>query len=453
MSKVEELKSEVDAGTPGQIDLLSEIVSIPSVGSDPARAEDLERSALFVCAQFAELGLDARVLRAHTSQGDLGAPAVVATSAMNPDHPTVLLYAHHDVQPVDASRWDSDPFRAEVRGDRIYGRGTSDDGAGIAVHIGALKALRNVSGDLPVNVVVFIEGEEEVGSPSFESFLQEQREALEADVIIVADSNNWSVDVPAVTASLRGVVTLDVEVDVLDHAVHSGMFGGPILDAVTLSSRLISTLHDEDGNVAVEGLGGNPRAEVTWDEHDFRRDASVIDGYRLAGTADLAARVWTMPAIAVIGIDATSVADSANAIIPRCKFRLSVRTVPGTDSTEVAHSVEQHLLSHAPFGCRVTTSVKETGPSYLADLESQAVADLRWALTTAWDEDAVAIGVGGSIPFIAQFEEVFPYAEVLVTGVEDPSTNAHSENESQSLKTLKNATLAEALLLERLGSR
>lgn len=357
------------------------------------------------------------------------------------------------MQPVDASRWDSDPFTAEVRGDRIYGRGTSDDGAGIVVHIGALRALQQVSAELPVNVVVFIEGEEEVGSPSFQSFLQQNREVLRADVIVVADSNNWTVDVPAVTASLRGVVTLDVEVQVLGHAVHSGMFGGPILDAVTLSSRLISTLHDEDGNVAVRGLGGNPRAEVDWDEADFRRDSSVIDGYSLAGTADLAARVWTMPAIAVIGIDATSVADSANAIIPRCKFRLSVRTVPGTDSAEVARAVEHHLVSHAPFGCRVTTSIEETGPSYLADMESQAVSDLRWALTTAWDEDAVAIGVGGSIPFIAQFEEVFPNAEVLVTGVEDPATNAHSENESQSLKTLKNATLAEALLLERLGSR
>ena len=160
-----------------------------------------------------------------------------------------------------------------------------------------------------------------------------------------------------------------------------------------------------------------------------------------------------MPASAVSGIDATAVADSANAIIPRCRFRLSVRTVPGTDSAEVAQAVEQHLVSHAPFGCRVTTSIEETGPSYLADLESQGVSDLRWALTTAWDEDAVAIGVGGSIPFIAQFEEAFPNAEVLVTGVEDPATNAHSENESQSIKTLKNATLAEALLLERLGSR
>ena len=453
MNTVEELKQNVDAGTSEQIDLLSRIVAIPSVGSDPAHAGDLERSAEFVCEQFGELGFDARVERGEISPGVLGAPAVIATSETIPGRPTVLLYAHHDVQPVDASRWDSDPFTAEVRGDRLYGRGASDDGAGIVVHIGALRALQQLSAELPVNVVVFIVGEEEVGSPSFQNFLQQNRDVLRADVIVVADSNNWTVDVPAVTASLRGVVTLDVEVQVLGHAVHSGMFGGPILDAVTLSSRLISTLHDEDGNVAVEGLGGNPRAEVDWDEGDFRRDSSVIDGYSLAGTADLAARVWTMPAIAVIGIDATSVADSANAIIPRCRFRLSVRTVPGTDSAEVAQAVEQHLVSHAPFGCRVTTSIEETGPSYLADLESQGVSDLRWALTTAWDEDAVAIGVGGSIPFIAQFEEAFPNAEVLVTGVEDPATNAHSENESQSIKTLKNATLAEALLLERLGSR
>ena len=264
MNTVEELKQNVDAGTSEQIDLLSRIVAIPSVGSDPAHAGDLERSAEFVCEQFGELGFDARVERGEISPGVLGAPAVIATSETIPGRPTVLLYAHHDVQPVDASRWDSDPFTAEVRGDRLYGRGASDDGAGIVVHIGALRALQQLSAELPVNVVVFIEGEEEVGSPSFQNFLQQNRDVLRADVIVVADSNNWTVDVPAVTASLRGVVTLDVEVQVLGHAVHSGMFGGPILDAVTLSSRLISTLHDEDGNVAVEGLGGNPRAEVDW---------------------------------------------------------------------------------------------------------------------------------------------------------------------------------------------
>lgn len=454
MSKFDALERYVDQEMPRLVETLAELVKIPSVGSDPKRAEDLEASAQFVCSAFAGLGLDARVCRSPIKPGVDGAPAVLAATPPTEGLPTVLLYAHHDVQPAgDRARWQTDPFSMEVRGDRLFGRGAADDGAGIVVHLGALGALKAEDGTWPVNVVVFIEGEEEVGSPSFQSFLVEHLEELRADVIVVADSNNWTVDTPAITASLRGVVTIDVEVRVLEHAVHSGMFGGPVLDAVTTAARLIATLHDEAGDVAVPDLGGDPHAEVLWEENDFRRDASVVDGYRLAGTGDLAARVWTKPAISVIGLDATSVEDSANTIIPQCRFRLSVRTAPGTDSADVGRKVEDYLRARAPFGCEVVTTVTETGPAYRADLDSGVSRALRDSLASAWGAPAVAIGVGGSIPFIAQLEEVFPDAEVVVTGIEDPASNAHSENESQSLRVLRNATLAEAMLLQRLGEQ
>lgn len=453
MSTAQDVARQVDVGLDSQLQTLKELVAIPSVSSDPTRTEDMWRSARYVRDACAALGLEASIHQAEIP-GGMGAPAVIARSCGDPEKPTVLLYAHHDVQPPgDQSRWDSPAFEAQIRGNRIFGRGTSDDGAGIVVHLGAVEALMALDGSLPVNVIVFVEGEEEVGSPSFQNFLTSFREELTADVIIVADSGNWTVDIPAITASLRGVVAMDVSVRVLAHAVHSGFVGGPILDAVTLASRLISTLHDEDGAVAVEGLGGNPRAEVEWAEEDYRRDASVVEGYRLAGRGDLAARVWTMPAINVIGMDATSVADSANTIIPHCTFRLSIRTVPGSNAEETAQAVAAHLLAHAPFGCEVSTSIKELGPSYQANLDREAVKELREALATAWGTEAVAIGQGGSIPFIAQFEEVFPAAEVVVTGVEDPATNAHSENESQSIPVLRNATVAEALLLQRLGEK
>lgn len=452
MNQYDAVSKRIDDGFLDQLQILMDLVAIPSVSSDPDLEEEMWRSARYVRDAFANLGFTAEIHQSPIEGEVMGAPAIIAKSDRQEGRKTVLLYAHHDVQPAgDASRWTSEPFAAEVRGERIYGRGTSDDGAGIAVHLGSLAALQEVLGGLPVNVVVFIEGEEEVGSPSFKNFLEEHRDTLDADVIIVADSGNWTTDVPAVTSSLRGVVTMDVSVQVLEHAVHSGMFGGPVLDAVTLASRLIATLHDDEGDVAVAGLGGTPEAEVVWSDEDYRRDASVLEGYRLAGTADLAARVWTMPAISVIGMDTTSVADSANAILPQVRFRLSIRTVPGVSPQRTADAVRDHLLANAPFGCSVKTEVLEMGPSYQADLDSEAVQDLRWALSKAWGTEAVAIGQGGSIPFIAQFEEVLPGADVLVTGVEDPATNAHSEDESQSLKVLLNATKAQALLLQKLG--
>lgn len=453
MNQYDAVNKRIEDGFEDQLQILMDLVSVPSVSSDPALEEEMWRSARYVREAFANLGFTADIYQAPIEGEVMGAPAIIAQSAQVEGRKTVLLYAHHDVQPAgDAARWSSAPFTAEVRGERIYGRGTSDDGAGIVVHLASLAALQEVLGELPVNVVVFIEGEEEVGSPSFKNFLEEHKDRLNADVIIVADSGNWTTDIPAVTSSLRGVVTMDVTVAVLEHAVHSGMFGGPVLDAVTLAARLIATLHDEHGDVAVSGLGGTPTAEVVWPEDDYRRDASVLDGYQLAGTADLAARVWTMPAISVIGMDTTTLADSANAIIPQVQFRLSIRTVPGVSPERTALAVEEHLHANAPFGCTVQTEVLELGPSYQANLDSEAVKDLRWALTKAWGTEAVAIGQGGSIPFIAQFEEVLPGADVLVTGVEDPATNAHSEDESQSLKVLLNATKAQALLLQKLGS-
>lgn len=450
MSNFEALSTRVDRYLPAQIEGLRRLVQIPSISSDPARADQMAQSAQTVADMFAELGFDVELCQATAEDGTEGQPAVLAVkSAANPDAPTVLLYAHHDVQPLgEVDRWSYEPLELTEVGDRLYGRGSADDGAGIMVHVGALHALGE---DLPVNVVVFIEGEEEIGSPSFTAFLEKYRDRLSADVIVVADSNNWTVDVPALTSSLRGVCSCDVKVEVLEHAVHSGMFGGPILDAVTLASRLIASLHDENGDVAVPGLGGNDRAEVEWQESDFRADASVVDGYQLAGTGDLAARVWTKPALAVIGMDVRPIAESSNTIAPQCTFRLSLRTVPGSDPRQSLSALTEYLQAQAPFGARVSVTPGELGPSYQADLSAPVAEKLRAALGSAWGTTPVAIGVGGSIPFISDFQAAFPGAQVLVTGVEDPQANAHSENESASRKTLRNATLAEALFLESLA--
>lgn len=447
----DDLRRSLDDLFPSLLEELSALVAIPSVSSAPEHAHDLEHSAAHVADRFRSIGLEADVYAVTTPEGIQGKPAVIARTPHIEGAPTVLLYAHHDVQPTgDVARWSSDPFTAEIRGERIYGRGTSDDGAGVIVHLGSLSLLKD---RMPLNVVVFIEGEEEIGSPSFTTFLQTYREQLNADVIVVTDSDNWTVGVPAVTTTLRGNCVVTVDLTVADHAVHSGMFGGPMIDAVACSSMLIASLFDEAGDVAVTGLGGSDRADVDWPEEEFRAASGLLDQVRLTGSGDLAARMWTKPAITVIGFDATPTSKASNTIAPHARFTLSMRTVPGVDPHEAMERLVEHLHTHAPFGARIELSDFEYGPGYRADMDSPVTALVHEALTEAWGVPSVNIGVGGSIPFISHFQESFPQAQVVVTGVEDPMTNAHSEDESQSIPDLKAAVLAEALFLTRLAQR
>ncbi|MBN0039545.1 dipeptidase [Cellulosimicrobium cellulans] len=434
---------------------LESLVRVPSVSNAAFDQAHVDASADAVAALLRDAGLpEVQVLRARTADGTEGAPAVVARRPAPDGAPTVLLYAHHDVQPPgDAAAWETDPFEPTERDGRLYGRGAADDKAGVVAHLGALRALTESGrlGDLPVGVTVFVEGEEEIGSPTFLPFLTQYRDLLAADVIVVADSSNWKIGVPALTTSLRGLVDCEVEVAVLDHAVHSGMFGGPVLDAVTLLARLIATLHDDAGNVAVPGLVTAAEPTVDYAEADFRADSSLLDGTVLAGEGSIAGRLWTKPAIAVIGLDAPSVAHASNTLAPRATAKLSVRLAPGQDPAAAMAALRTHLESSAPFGARVTVRDGEQGKPFLAPGDSEAMRAARWAFATSWGTDPVDIGVGGSIPFIADLLEVFPDAAILVTGVEDPDSRAHGANESVHLGELEKVVLAEALLLARLG--
>ena len=427
---------------------LTKLVAIPSVSSD-SRAE-VEKSAHHLAELFSKLGMETQVKTAPTPGGEEGMPAVIARKIVDPQAKTVLLYAHHDVQPTGPrERWDTDPFVAIEKDGRLYGRGTSDDGAGVMVHYGALLALAD---KCPVNVTCFIEGEEEIGSPSFRNFIEKYREDLAADVIIVCDSDNWRVGEPALTATLRGVASMDVKVKVMETALHSGAYGGPVLDAVTIASLLVAKCFNPDGSLAVPGLGGSSSADVHYPEELFKADAQVVDSFQLAGKGELASRLWNQPSLCVIGWDQRSRAESANALVPETCLRLSLRTAPGTDTAECAQALSTFLEENAPFGAEVETEVLECGPSYQAE-SSEAEKEMKWALSSAWDKDAVDIGCGGAIPMTADLAQVFPEADILITGVEDPTTNAHSENESQDLGDLRNAITAEALFLTRLGGQ
>ncbi len=301
---------------------LERMVRIPSVSADPAAAEQMAASAERVARLLREAGLDVEVL---TVPG--GQPAVLGRRAAPPGAPTVLLYAHHDVQPVGArTHWASDPFVPEERDGRLFGRGASDDKAGIALHLAALRAFGD---NLPVGVVVLVEGEEEIGSPTLREFLSTYRERLAADVVVLADSSNWTVDVPVLTTSLRGGTHVTVEVRTLDHALHSGMYGGAIPDALTALCRILASLHDADGNVAVKGLvaGTSDSPDIT--EQQLRADSGLLEGVHLIGSGALTDRLWAKPSVTVIGIDAPAVADASPTLLPAARASISLRVAPG----------------------------------------------------------------------------------------------------------------------------
>jgi acetylornithine deacetylase/succinyl-diaminopimelate desuccinylase-like protein len=426
---------------------LEDLVRIESVWADPSRRDEVYRSAKAVAELLSQAGFpDVRIV----SEG--GAPAIIASHPAPPGAPTVLLYAHHDVQPEgDRSQWVSPPFEPTERDGRLYGRGSADDKAGIATHLAAFRAHE---GKPPVGVTVFVEGEEESGSPSLGRLLEAHRDALAADVIVIADSDNWSTEIPALTVSLRGLVDCVVEVATLDHGLHSGLWGGVVPDALSVLVRLLASLHDDDGNVAVAGLHETDVAGLNYPEYPAgraRADSGLLDGVSEIGAGSVPERMWAKPAITVIGIDTTSVAAASNTLIPRATAKISMRVAPGGDADAHLDALTAHLRRHAPWGAHVSVTRGEKGEPYSIDATGAVYDAARAAFRQAWDTDPIDMGMGGSIPFIAEFAAAFPRAKILVTGVEDPATQAHSINESLHLGVLERAAVAEALLLANLA--
>ncbi|MCW2775383.1 MAG: dipeptidase [Nocardioides sp.] len=307
--------------------------------------------------------------------------------------------------------------------------------------------------DLPVSVTMFIEGEEEVGSDTLPALLKEHRDKLSADVIVIADSGNWDIGVPALTTSLRGLVRVDVTVRTLTHAVHSGMWGGLVPDALITLSRLIATLHDDRGNVAIAGLHSGPAADVDYPEERLRAESGAVPGTEWIGDGSAVERLWTRPALSITGLDAPKVDGASNTLVASARAKISLRVAPGDTTENALACLRAHLEAHVAWGAELTVTLVDTGEPTAIDATGPAYDAARRAFTEAWDgTEPVDMGVGGSIPFIAEFLEAFPRASVLVTGVEDPDTRAHGANEGLHLAEFERVVLAEALLLHHLGS-
>jgi cysteinylglycine-S-conjugate dipeptidase len=436
------LRDQVQAQLPGVLADLKELVAIESVSADPARTTEVERSAEHIVQLLADLKCpDVRIIRAKD-----GAPAVLGRFPPPEGKPTLCLYAHHDVQPEgDPAGWRTPPFVATELKGRLYGRGTADDKGGLAVHLAALRAF---DGKPPVGVTVFVEGEEEIGSPTLTVLLEEHRADLAADVFVIADSDNWAVGHPAFTTSLRGIAECIVEVRTLDHGLHSGVYGGVVPDALTALCRLLATLHDDQGNVAVAGLATAPAPELEYPLERLREESGILDGVEWIGSGSIVERMWCKPAISVIALDAPTVAQASNTLIPAARAKISTRVAPGDDASQALAALIKHLEDHVPWGAQLTVTGGETGEPSMVDFAGPYAEAARAAFSQAWDVAPVFLGQGGTIPMVADFGKAFPDATILVTAVGDPDSRAHGTNESLHLGDFAAACLAETLMLD-----
>ncbi|MCI0425783.1 MAG: M20/M25/M40 family metallo-hydrolase [Actinobacteria bacterium] len=442
----DDLRAAVAADMPRLKDLLFDLVRMESVsahGHDPAKVRE-------TAARIRDVVADAGFSNAQLLESEIGHPAVFAERPAPVGAPTLLLYAHYDVQPAGpANEWETGPFEPFEKDGRIYGRGASDDKSGIVMHLGAVAAHGD---DLPLGVQLFFEGEEEAGSVGLPVILDRYADLLHPDVIVIGDGGNWQVGVPGLLTSLRGVVAVKLELRTLASAVHSGQYGGVVPDALMTLSRLLASLHNDDGTVAVPGLVDEELTNaMTVPEEMARALTGAVDGLELIGSGSLPSRLWSRPAISVLAIDAPPVAEAINQLVPVARAKVSLRIPPGQDAAKALEALKSHLLANVPWGASLEFFHEEMGEATTLETDSLAVKVWKEAFAEAYGTDAVEMGAGGSIPFIATFADLYPEAPILVVGCGDPTSAIHAPNESQDVADLERATLAEAIAFRLLG--
>lgn len=443
----EDLKTAVSADMSRLKDLLADLVQMESVsanGYDPAGVRDAGEA---IVALLIEAGYQ----NAQLLESSHGHPAVFAELPAPEGAPTILLYAHYDVQPPGPiEEWKTGPFEPFEKDGRIYGRGASDDKSGVVMHVGAVAAHGE---DLPVGVQIFFEGEEEAGSEGLGEILENYSDLLKPDVIVIGDGGNWEVGVPGFLERLRGMAGVKLEVRTLNSAVHSGQYGGVVPDALMTLSRLLATLHDDEGTVAVPGLVSEEyENDLDFSEERARSESGAIEGLELIGRGSIKSRLWSRPSISILAIDAPPVAEAINQLVPVASAKVSMRIPPGQDTDAALEALKTHLRANLPWGAELNFFYEETGDATTLDTNNFAVDAWKEAFKEAYGVDAVAMGAGGSIPFISTFRELYPEAPILVIGCGDPTSSIHAPNESQDIGDLEKATLSEAIAFRLLGA-
>lgn len=421
------------------VDNLAKMVAVPGVSTDGKHAKELDRSAEVTAELMKQTGLQGvEILRLGDSY-----PYVYGEYLVDPKKPTVFLYSHHDVQPCNTGGWESDPWTLTRRDGRLFGRGAADDKGGTIAQLASIEAWLKGAGTLPVNVKVLCEGEEEIGSKNLQAFFKKYKDKIQSDVIVVTDTGNVEPDLPCVTYSLRGIVEVMVEVAALRQPVHSGEGGGTLPDPAIALASILGRLYWGDGKIPIPGLYDSVRkltpAELAtyqalpFDLEKYKAEGGVLPGLNLVtpkGVHPLEQK-WRMPAVTVIAMEASSIAQKSNQVLPSARAIVSIRTVPDQKPEEVYRLVKQFLEANPPWGVRVEVKDTEhmvnwwmtepTGPAFTACMQ---------ALKAGFGRDPLAIGCGGSIGFVGPLADLFGGAPALLVGIEDPKSQAHSQNES-----------------------
>jgi acetylornithine deacetylase/succinyl-diaminopimelate desuccinylase-like protein len=442
-------------GVPRGIEELCECLRIPAISCDPAHAGDVRALAAHVRDQLAALGLH----RARVLEVDGALPIVAAEWLRAPGRPTVLIYGHLDLQPVKGEHWTSPPHEPTVRGDRLYARGSADDMGGWMSHVVALRAWLATTGELPCNIKVIIEGEEEIGSPNLERFMDAFPDVFASDAMVLTDCENPAVDIPGLTVSLRGLLECTVQVEALSADVHSGLWGGMVPDVSLALVTVLARLVDQDGRLR------EPRAEVpadwsaaAWDvpltTEVIRSGAHLLDGIDPLPDrgAPPAEHLWRQPAVTVVSTTLPTLDRKKNALRQEAGAILSVRVAPGQSDEALIAAVTRTLTDSPPGGCRIRCTWSPTpSGAWLYFPKGPAFDAADRAYTRAWGRPPLRVGVGGSIPFVALFGRRFGDLPLILNGVIDPQTTAHGPDESLHLGVFERAVVANAWLYDELA--